>query len=373
MAVSVTKVTSKKQRKTYINFPYILHKDHELWVPPLRIFEKNLIDPKKNHHMMYSQTVCFLAHQGGNVVGRIMGIINKKLNERWGNKQARFCHFESIDNQDVANALLLAVEDWARDHGMNHMVGPLGFSNQDPQGFLIEGFDERPSIGTIYNFEYIPKLLENAGYEKEVDYVTYKVLIPKEIPQVYEKILERVKKRSTLKVLEFSKKRVAKKYLPKVLRFMNETFTDIYGFIPLTEEVIRKISRTYFEIMDPHFLRVVINEKNEIVGFIFGIKDVTEGFKKAKGRLIPFGYFQIKFTQKKSKRLDLLLGSIKQEFRGKGLDTLLGISMIKSANKFGMEIADSHHELESNRMMRAEMEKVGGQVYKKHRVYKKDL
>jgi hypothetical protein len=174
-------------------------------------------------------------------------------------------------------------------------------------------------------------------------------------------------------VLEFSKKRVAKKYLPKVLRFMNETFTDIYGFIPLTEEVIRKISRTYFEIMDPHFLRVVVNEKNEIVGFIFGIKDVTEGFKKAKGRLIPFGYFQIKGTQKKSKRLDLLLGSIKQEFRGKGLDTLLGISMIKSANKFGMEIADSHHELESNRMMRAEMERVGGQVYKKHRVYKKNL
>jgi len=373
MAVSIRQVTTKKDVKTYLNLPYEMHKQHELWVPPLRIFEKNFIHPKKNHHTAYSQTVCFIAFKDGKVVGRIMGIINRKLNETWGTRQGRFCSFETIEDQDVANALLGAVEQWSEQNGMKQVVGPLGFSNQDSQGFLIEGFQERPSIGTIYNFEYIPKLMENAGYQKEVDYVTYKVVIPREIPEIYEKISERVLKRSTVSIREFTKRREAKTYLPKVLRLMNETFTDIYGFIPLTEEVIKKLSRTYTEIMDPHFLKVVMNEQGEIIGFIFGIKDITEGFKRAKGRLIPFGYFQIKCTQKKSKRLDLLLGSIKKEYRGKGVDTLLGISMVKSAHKLNMEYADSHHELEDNRMIRAEMEKVGGQVYKRHRVYRKDL
>jgi hypothetical protein len=373
MAVSIRLVENKDDCKTYLELPYRMHMDHELWVPPLRIFEKNFIDPKKNHHMAYSKTVCFLAFKEGRPVGRIMGIINDKLNETWKTLQGRFCHFESTNDKEVADALLGTVESWARESGMDHLVGPLGFTNQDPQGFLIEGFEERPSIGTIYNFEYVPGLLENAGYSKEVDYVTYKIVIPREIPAVYEKISERVLKRSTLKIREFTKRREAKKYLPAVLRLMNATFTEIYGFIPLTDVVIEKLARTYTEIMNPHFLKVVMNEQDEIVGFIFGIKDITEGFRKAKGRLVPFGYFIIKCTQKKSKRLDLLLGSIKKEYRGKGIDTLMGISMVKSAHKLGMEYADSHHELESNRMIRAEMERVGGTVYKRHRVYRKNL
>jgi len=373
MAVTIRRVQSKRDLKAYIDLPYEMHRDHKLWVPPLKIFEKNFINPEKNHHMCYSKTICFLAYNDGTPVGRIMGIINDKLNETWGILQGRFCHFESIDDQEVANALLGAVETWAKQHGVKYIVGPLGFTNQDPMGFIIEGFDERPSIGTIYNFEYIPRLLGNAGYKKEVDYVTYRVDIPKEIPAVYEKISERVLKRSTLKLREFTKRREAKKFLPKVFRLMNETFTEIYGFIPLNEEVIKKLSRTYTEIMNPHFLKVVMNEHDEIVGFIFGIKDITEGFKKAKGRLIPFGYFIIKLTQRKANRLDLLLGSIKKEYRGKGIDTLLGISMVKSAHNLHMDYADSHHELESNRMIRAEMEKMGGLVYKRHRVYRKNL
>lgn len=373
MSITVEKVTNQETHNLFINLPYEIHRNHSLWVPPLKIFEKNYLDPKKNHHIDHSKIVCYLAFKNGNLAGRIMGIINSKLNETWSQKQARFCKFESINDNDVAASLFNAAETWAQKNEMEEMVGPLGFSNQDPQGFLIEGFDAKPSIGTIYNFEYIPDLLEKCGYQKEVDYVTYKVVIPDKVPEVYEKIAERLLKRATVRILEFTKKKDAKRYIPKVLEFMNETYSGIYGFIPLSEEVIRKASKTYSQILDPHFLKVIVNGKDEIVAFIFGIKDVTEGFKKAGGRLIPFGYFQIVCTQKKSKRLDLLLGAIREDFRGKGLDTLMAIAMVRSARDCNMEYVDSHHELESNTKMRAEMERMGGKVYKRHRVYRKDL
>lgn len=373
MAVEIVEVKTRKQKKQFVMLPYIMHKDHELWIPPLIMFEKHYIEPKKNPHLKYSKMTCYLAYKDNTPVGRIMGIINYRLIKRWNDPHARFCNFESINDQEVAHALLSSIEQWAKNHGMKRIVGPLGFSNQDPQGFIVEGFSERPSIGTICNFEYIPKLVENEGYEKEVDYVTYKIAIPEKIPELYEKITKRVKSRMNVKLLEFRSKRELKKILPQVLRFMNETYVDIYGFIPLTEDAIRKATNNYKEIVDPEFLKVVVNENNEIVSFILGIKDITEGFKKAKGRLIPFGYFIIKAIQKKSKRLDLLLGAVKKEYRGKGLDTLMAIAMNQSAHKLGMEYADSHHELESNTRVQAEMKRLGGVIYKRHRVYRKFL
>jgi hypothetical protein len=371
--VTVRPVETSRDMRAYLALPYKLHDAHELWVPPLRLFEKNFLNPKNNRHFAYSATACFLARRRGEPAGRIMGIINRKLNETWGTLEARFCNFESVDDEETAGALLGAVELWARENGMRRVVGPLGFSNQDPQGFLVEGFGERPSIGTLYNFDYIPRLLENAGYRKEVDYVTYGIPIFEKIPRDLEKISGWVEKRLKVRLIEPAGRGEAKRWLPRALRFMNETYTDIYGFIPLDEDVIRKISRTYAEIMDPAFLKIVVNERGETVGFMFGIRDVTEGFRRARGRLLPFGYFAIKLLQKRARRLDLLLGAIKAEYRGRGIDTLLGIAMVESARARGMEYADSHHELESNRLMRAEMEKVGGSVYKRHRVYRKEL
>jgi len=373
MGITVREVKTAKDKKDFIKLPYELHKNHQLWVPPLFIHEKKYINPKKNVHMAYSKTICFLAYKDGRPVGRIMGIINNKVIETWNDLQARFCNFESINNQEVAHKLLSAVEKWARKNRMKRLVGPLGFSNQDPQGFIIDGFEQRPSVGTIYNFDYIPGLIEKEGYTKEVDYVTYKIPFSDKIPEIYEKISERVKKRSVVELLEFTKKKEVKQYLPDLFRFMNETYSDIYGFIPLSEELIRKTARTYSEIINPNFIKIIIDETGEIVSFILGIQDITEGFKKAHGRLFPFGYFIIKTMQKKSKRLDLLLGAIKKEHRGKGLNTLMAISMIKSAHKLKMEFADSHHELESNNLVQAEMRHFGGRVYKRHRVYQKEL
>ena len=373
MALEIREVDSKRERRRFLELPFTLHEDHALWVPPLRLFEKHYLDPRKNLHLHYSDVICLLALREGEPVGRVMGVINRKLNEHWNMKQARFCNFETVDDPEVSRGLFDALESWARARGTDHVVGPLGFSNQDPQGVLVEGFDERPSIGTIYNFPYIPALIEDAGYVKEVDYVTYKVQIPREVPETLKKIVARVEKRAAVELVEFDGKAEAREMLPKVLRFMNETYTEIYGFLPLSDEIIDKTVHRYAHIIDPHFLKVLRNERGDMVAFIFGIKDVTEGFKRARGRLLPLGYFRILRGQKKSKRLDLLLGAIREDYRGRGLDTVLAVSMMRSANALGMEIVDTHHELESNRLVRAEMEKLGGVLYKRHRIYRKEL
>jgi hypothetical protein len=369
----IQEVKTARQKRVFLKLPYRIHSGRSLWVPPLLMREKAFIDPGHNPHLAYSDTVLYLAWNDGEPVGRIMGIVNHKLNQIWDDRQARFCNFECIDDLDTARGLFESVENWARERDMERVIGPLGFSNQDPQGFLIEGFEHRPSIGTIYNHEYVPRLVEQCGYTKEVDYVTYRIPIPETIPPLYEKISERLKKRSSVKILEFESKKAMKPYLTRILHFMNETYTEIYGFIPLTDEIIAKTARTYYEIVDPHLLKVVVDANNDIAGFILGIKDITEGFQKARGRLLPLGYFIIKATQKRSKRLDLLLGAIKKEYRGKGLDTLMAISMIKSAHRLGLDYSDSHHELESNTLVQAEMKRMGGEIYKRHRVYQKKI
>jgi hypothetical protein len=372
VGIAVIRVTTREQKHTFIDLPYSLHEKHPLWVPPIRMFEKHYIDPSRNHHLEYSDIALYLALLDGKPVGRIMGIVNRKLNQKWSVKEARFCNFESINDQGVSSRLLGAVESWARELDMDHVTGPLGFSNQDPQGFLIEGFEHRPSVNTVYNFEYVPGLIEGAGYRKKIDYLTYRIPIPEKVSPVIEKIAERIAQRGKLNLLEFEKTREAKRYLPVILRFMNEIYTNIYGFIPLSEKNIQKSVRTFTTILEPRFVKILTAEE-DVVAFFFGIRDVTEGFRRANGRLFPFGFFQIKNAQKKAKRLDLLLGGIREDYRGKGLDTLLGIAMVRSARSLHMEHGDSHNIAETNKKMCAEMEKIGSTLYKRHRVYRKNV
>ena len=269
--------------------------------------------------------------------------------------------------------MLSAAEDWAKEHGLTKLVGPLGFSNQDPQGFIVEGFEERPSISTIHNFEYVPSLIEKAGYEKEIDFVTYKIPIPDKAPDLYYTLAPRVMKRNNVTLKQFKRKSQAKPYLPKMLRLMNDTYRGIYGFVPLTEREIKRSIRNYYQIFSPEFLKIVEDAEGNTVAFIIGIRDITLGMKASGGRLFPLGYFKIKRIQGQAKRLDLLLGAIQEKYRNRGLNVLMALAMLKSAQEAGIEYIDSHHELESNTLVQAEMKRMGGFIYKRHRVYKKEL
>jgi len=374
MNITIKEVKSRKELKKFIFLPEKIHADHKNWVHPIYIDEWTYFDAKKNKAFSYSDTILLLAYKGDEPVGRIMGIINSRYNEYKKEKTARFGYLETWENEEVARALLQAVEDWAREKGMLRMIGPYGFTDQDPEGFLIEGFEYRATIATYHNFDWMPGMVEKLGYTKDVDYYVYKLDVPKEMPEFYIKILERVKRKGNFELVELRKRKQIKPWIIPVLELMNECYvgSNIYGYTPLDKQEMMDLAKRYLPVLDPRFVKVV-TEKGDTVAFIVGIPDMTAGIKKARGRLLPFGFLKILRAAKKTKQLDLLLGAVKEEYRGRGLDVFMGVGMIMSAQEAGFEVMDTHHELESNVKVRAEMEKMGGKLYKKYRVYQKAL
>ena len=257
---------------------------------------------------------------------------------------------------------------------MDKMVGPYGFSDQDPEGFLIEGFENRATIATYCNFEWMPRFVEKMGYTKDMDYFVYKVEVPQELPDFYKKIYERAQRKGNFDIVEFRKKKELKPWIKPVFHLMNECYSesDIYGYTPLDEGEMEDLAKRYLPVIDPRLVKIVKKE-DEIVAFIVGIPDLTEGIQKARGQLLPFGFLKILRAAKKTKQLDLLLGAIKEKYRGRGLDVLMGVTMLLSAHEAGLEMIDTHHEMETNVKVRAEMERMGGKIYKRFRVYKKRL
>jgi hypothetical protein len=374
MDVVIREVKTREDLKKFIFLPEEIHRGHETWVPPIYVDEWKYFDQKQNRSFTNCDTIRLIAVKDGVTVGRIMGVINNLYNEIRKEKTARFGYLETWEDAEVVRSLLKRVEEWARERGMTKIIGPYGFTDQDPEGFLIEGFEHRATIATYCNFEWMPRLVEEQGYTKDVDYFVYKLDVPKEFPEFYTKIYERMKKKGNFEVLEFKTKRKLKPWIKPVLRLMNECYTEthIYGYAPLDEKEMEELTKRYLPVLDPRFVKGVLKE-GELVAFVVGIPDMTEGIQNARGRLLPFGFLKILRAAKKSKQLDLLLGAIKEKYRGLGLDVLMGVKMIMTARDAGMEMMDTHHELEANVKVRAEMEKMGGTVYKKFRVYQKPL
>ncbi|MFH1090444.1 MAG: hypothetical protein V1742_02625 [Pseudomonadota bacterium] len=374
MAVELKEVKNRRELKKYIYLPKKIHAGHKTWVPPLYGDEWKYYNPKKNRAFSYCDSILFLAYRGRQAAGRIMGLINRRYNERHNLKTARFSYLETWEDPEAVQALLNQVEAWAKNKGMNRLVGPYAFTDQDPQGFLIEGFEHRATIVTIHNYPWMPRLVENAGYAKEVDYYVYQLEVPKEIPEIYKKAYERVLKRSDFEVLKFRKKSEVKPWIRPALQIMNETFLEggIYGYTLLDEQEMEDLAGRFRLILDPRLL-ILVKKDDEPVSFFIGLPDMSEGLQKAGGRLFPFGWYKILRAMKKTKQLDLLLGGIKGQYRGRGLDVLMAMTMIQAAHELGLETVDTHSELESNVKMRSLMEKLGGKVYKRFRVYFKDL
>ncbi len=374
MTVQVREVANRKGLKTFIHLPAKIHKNQANWVPPVYMDERKYFNPAKNKAFSYCRTILLLARRENRVAGRVMGIINTRFNEYRKEKVARFGYLETGEDAEVIHALLSRVEEWARAQGMTRIVGPYGFSDQDPEGFLVEGFANRATIATYYNFEWMPKMVENEGYAKDCDYYVYKLDVPKEMPEFYQKIYERAQKRGDFTAVEFRKRKEIKPWVRPILTLMNECYTgsDIYGYAPLDEKEMDDLAKRYLPILDPRFVKVVTKD-GEPVAFVIGMPDLTEGIQKAKGRLLPFGFIKILRAARKTRQLDLLLGAVREKYRGMGLDVIMGYRMISSAQEAGMEFMDTHHEMEANVRVRAIMERMGGKLYKRFRVYQKNL
>ncbi len=370
--VSIREVKTRRDLRRFIYLPAAVHRGDQSWLPPVWSDEWTLFDRKKNNSFAYADAVMFLAEREGITVGRIMGIISHRYNEIKNEKDGRFCFIEAYNDHEVIGEMIDAVSRWAKERGMNRLVGPLGFSDKDPQGLQVEGFEFPSLITTPTNNRYIPEIIEKLGLIKKTDLVDYLVDIPKTLPPLFEKILQRFEGNGQFEVLEFGSTRELKPYIIDVLELMNKTFTEIYGFVPLTDREKNELARRYLPLLDPAFIKMVRTEGN-LVGFAIGMPDISEGIRKAGGRLLPFGIFRIIRSAKKTDNLIMMLGGIAKEFRGQGLDVLMGTKILKSAWQKGMKTIDSHLVLETNSRMRAEYERLGGRIIRRFRIYQKEL
>ncbi|HCC29218.1 MAG TPA: hypothetical protein DEQ03_04045, partial [Marinilabiliales bacterium] len=314
-----------------------------------------------------------LAFKDGQAVGRVMGLVNHKYNQSHNEEDARFSFMETYNDQEVANALIEAVHQWAKDKGMKNLVGPLSFSDKDPQGMMVEGFEQPLVIATNCNFPYQVNLLENMGFGKKVDLVTYKIDIPEVIPDLYQKTYERRLVANNIHVIEFKTRKAIKPYIIPVLELLNETFKDIYAFAPMERPEMEKFADRYLSLLNPRFIKIIENQNNELVAFIITMPDLSPGIIKSRGYLLPFGIFYILNAQKKTNQLNLLLGGIRSDFRDTGLDAVLGVKLLNEAHATNLKYIDSHLVLETNTKMRAELERLGGYVYKRYRIFTKPL
>ena len=372
MSITIKQVKTKKDLRTYIYLPEKLHKEHENWLYPIYSDEWTFYSHKKNHTYSYSKTILFLAYKDNRPVGRVMGIINNKYNDAKNQKQGRFSFLESTEDSEVVAALLKKVELWAKENGMDHIIGPFGFSDKEPQGLLIEGFEEPTIIVTNHSFAYLNAFVETQGYEKKLDLVQYKTGIPDKFPDLYNRVSDRVLKNG-YNILEFTKRKNLKPIIYPVFKLLNESYTNIFGFAPFQDKEIFEFANRFIYLINPRLVKAVADKDKNIIGFVIAMPDISEGINRAKGRLFPFGFYHILRSGKKTKQLNLLLGAVKEEHRNHGLNMLMGIKLIESAKNEGMKLLDSHLVMEDNKRMRAEYERLGAKIYKRYRIYQKKL
>lgn len=372
MSVLLRDVSTQKDFRAFIHLPEIIHKGHKGWLPPLIMDEKIFFNPKKNHSFDVCEYRLILAFNEGVVVGRIMGLINKKYNEMNGAKTVRFGFIETYNDPIVAHALITEIENWGQKKGMTKIVGPYGFSDREPQGLLIEGFEYEPVIDSPCNFEYMPQLIENEGYTKELDCGIYRYPLTEPIPVALHKMLDRITSRKDIQFLEFSNKRQVKPWIVPVFRAMNASFGRIYGFVPMSETEMHEMAKKYLPVMDMAFVKVIVKEGN-VIAFIISMPNMYKGMQKAKGRLFPFGLFHILKAMKTAKTANIMLGAVVPEHQKKGLDLYLFLSTVKTAMKRGMTSIDTHVVMEENHNMMAEFDRHKAYLIKKFRVYQKAL
>jgi hypothetical protein len=370
--IVVKEVLSRKDLREFIYLPSKVHKDQPNWLPPIYADEWLLFNKKKNRSYLYTDAIFYLAYKNNKPVGRIMGLVNKRYNSIKDEKHGRFCFLECYNDREVVHALLKEVEKWVISKGMTKIVGPLGFSDKDPQGFQIEGFEYPMLFTAATNSPYLPEMMETEGYIKEVDLLNYNIPMPDQLPALYMNAYDRVNKGGEYEVIEFSSKKEIKPYIIPVLELMNKTFSEIYGYVPLNDKEKEEFANRYLPIIDPEFIKIV-KSGNEFIGFVIALPDMTRGIIAARGKLFPFGIFIILREMKKSKKMMLMLGGIMKEYRGQGIDVLMAFRLWNSAKKKKINLIDSHLILENNTRMRAECERLDGKVIKRFRIYQKKL
>jgi hypothetical protein len=373
--VSIEKVdtSNKSQVKRFVMYPYRLYKDCKQWVPPLFVDAYLPLNRKKHPFFEHSDADFFLATRGGQVVGRIAALENKRFNDYHKVKDGEFYYFESIDDQEVANALFQAVFDWAKARGLNKIIGPKGLSPFDGYGILVEGFEQRQMMSmTNYNLDYYPRLVEALGFEKEVDFVS--CYLPAEsfrIPERVERIAQRVMERGNLSVKRFKNKRELLKWAQRIGQTYNKSFIHNWEYYPFTQGEIDYAVDNVFLVADHRLIKIIMHGE-DIVGFLFAFPDASAALQRARGRLFPFGLIDLLIEMKRTKTISGNGMGILPKFQGTGGNALLYYEMGRTVFDFHQfEHVEMTQVAETTKQMRADLKNLNGMEYKNHRVYRK--
>ena len=379
-SIQIKRVETKKDLKRFIEFHYDLYKGNPYDVPNLYSDEVNTLSKNKNAAFDFCEAEYYLALKEGKIVGRVAAIINHKANEKWKKKDVRFGWIDFIDDIEVSRALFEAVEEYGRKKGMNDIVGPLGFTDMDPEGMLTWGFDKLGTMATIYNYEYYPQHMEKlGGWEKDNDYVEYYLVVPEKSPEKYTKIAEMVEKRYNLHVRKLTKKDIFQGgYGKKLFDLINLTYSDLYGFSELTDRQIDQYVKMYFPFADLNLVTVIEdgNKDNQLAGLGITIPSLSHALQKCRrGRLFPFGWWHllraIKFH--KTDGVDLLLMGFLPEYRSKGANALLFADLIPRYVNYGFKWGETQVEMESNEGVQSQWGPLDPINHKKRRCYRRSL
>lgn len=375
MSVIIREITQKKELKKFVKFNIELYKDSPYHVPGLVEEEMITLDKKKNPAFEVCDAVYFLAYRDDRVVGRIAGMVNRKSNEVWGQKYARFGFVDFVDDQEVVDALFDAVEKWAKKQGMDHLHGPLGFTDLDHEGMLIDGFDQLGTMATIYNHPYYPTHMERMGYAKDNDWHEFKIYIPNAVPDKHLRVGEIVKKKYELKTVKFKRRKDIWPYAHKIFEALNSAFGPLYGFAPLTKKQIDYYVNQYIPMIRLDMVTVIIHEETDkVVGFGISLPNLSHALKKAKGHLFPFGFIPLlKSLKSKPRIIDLYLMGVLPEYQNKGVNALIFNDLIPVYQSLGVEYAESNPELESNNAVQAQWDYFKREHHKTRRAFIKEL
>ena len=376
MSVIIKTVETRKELKIFARFANKLYKGNKYYVPSLVMDDLNTLDKTKNAAFDFSEAEYYLAYKDGNIVGRVAAIINHKANESWKVKQVRYGWFDFIDDIEVSSALLDAVISFGKSHGMQQIVGPLGFTDFDPEGMLVEGFDRESTMALIYNHPYYPEHMKKLGYTKETGWLEFRITIPREVPERHLRLSEIVLNRYNLKLRKLTRKQIIKEnYGQKVFKLINETYCNLYGYSLLSEKQIDAYVDQYLSLVDARMLSFVEDENGDLIAAGLTIPSLAGALQKCNGEIFPFGWWHLLKSMfiKKPDTLDLLLIGVRPDYQNKGVPTLVFTDLIQTVNKLGFRYAETNANLETNTTVQALWEPFEKEQHKKRWVFGKDI
>lgn len=374
--IEVKKISpTKKNLRKFTQFQIDLYRGNGCYVPPLISDDVKTLDPKENPAFDFCEAQCFMAYVGGRPVGRVAAIINNAVNERSGEKSVRFGFLDFEDNPEVSAALMKAVEQWGKERGMTRVIGPLGFTDLDHEGMLIEGFDELSTMATIYNYPYYPEHIERLGYAKDSDWKEFVMDVPDGIPEKMNRVADIVKKRTGLKVKKYtSRKKIKEEYGRALFELVNEAYDQLYEYSPLTDRQIEYYINQYLDLLDLDLVTIIVDEEEKLVGVGISMPSMSRALQKAKGKLFPFGWIPLlKGLKGKNDRVDLLLVAVKPEYQSKGVNALLFQDLIPYYIKRGFKWAESNPEMETNAKVQSQWDYFTHRQHRRRRSYVKNI